>query len=113
LKDGSGAGFYREEPEVVERLSTPAYTSGWFQRTLTPLNANLIRAHLRAAVDTALDVTLTKERARVSNEAARNLTAGCKWCDYAHLCRAQMWGGPDGEYDLTLAGLRPRQQRGR
>lgn len=99
-KDGSGAGTYQLDPSIIEHLSSPAWRSIWHQRTLTPLNTNMIRAHLRSAVDTLTDINLTRSRAESSGEAPRNLTSGCKWCDYAALCRAQIVGGPDGEYPL-------------
>jgi hypothetical protein len=110
-KDGSGAGLYKAEPALIEQLSRPAATSGWFQRSTTPLNRNLIRAHLRAAVDSAADLALSRARVEVEHEAARNLTSGCKWCDYVKLCRAEMIGGPDGEYDLTDMNLRVKPKR--
>lgn len=108
-KDGSAAGFYHEEPEIVERLSTPQAQSIWFQRTLTPLNRNVVETHLRSAVDTALDVVQTRVRAEISGQAGRNLTAAnCRWCDFASLCRAEMVGGAGGEYDLAEFKLREK-----
>jgi RecB family exonuclease len=104
-KDGSGAGVYKEEPAVVEHLTSPSWLSIWHQRTLVPLNVNMIRAHLRSALDTAADIARTRERALVEGAAARNLGGGCKYCDYAPLCRAQIAGGPDGEYPLDQYGL--------
>lgn len=105
-KDGSGAGLYQPEDKVVEKLSAPQARAGWFQRTLTPLNLNLIRIHLQAAVDSAYDLNLSQARIGRSGEATRNLTKDCKWCDFASLCRARMVGGPSGEYDLTEHRLR-------
>jgi hypothetical protein len=107
-KDGTGAGVYLPEEAIVEQLSTPASQSIWFQRTLTPLNGNLIKAHLRAAVDSAHDIILTRARVEVAGEAARNLSNGCRWCDYVSLCRAEMVGGPDGDYVLADHNLRQR-----
>lgn len=101
LKDGSAAGLYQAEPEMIEKLSTPAAATAWFQRTLAPLNGNLIKVHLRSAVDTASALAATKARATATQEAARNLTSNCRWCDFVGLCRAEMVGGVDGEYDLT------------
>lgn len=99
-KDGSGAGTYQADPSLIDHLESPAWRSIWHQRTLIPLNANMIRAHLRSAVDTISDIHLTRRRAEQEGAAARNLTGGCKWCDFAALCRAQIVGGPDGEYPL-------------
>jgi len=105
-KDGSGAGVYQEDPAVIEHLSSPAWQSRWFQRTRVPLNRNLTRAHLQAAVDTSKDIDVTVEKFNRRGEAPRSLaTANCRWCDYRHLCRAQMMGGPDGEYPLGDFGL--------
>jgi len=111
FKDGSGAGRYVAEPAVIERLSSPSSVSAWYQRTLTPLNNNLIKVHLRAAVDSAVDLRQSRARVAFANEAARNLTSGCRWCDFAGLCRAEMVGGPDGEYELSDYRLRVRPAR--
>lgn len=112
-KDGSDAGLYVAEEEVIQRLSSPSAVSAWFQRTLTPLNVNIVRAHLQAALDTARDMTRTKERMETVHEAQRNLSAACRWCDYVALCRAQMVGGRDGAYDLAAMGLRIREEAAR
>lgn len=100
-KDQPKFGRYEAEQKEIERLSSPAARSAWFQRTLTPLNLNLIKAHLRAAVDSAVDVGMTYERLQIEKAAARNLGSACRWCDFAGLCRAEMFGGPDGTYDLA------------
>lgn len=110
-KDGSGAGLYVAEEDVIERLSAPAARSVWFQRTLTPLNMNIVRSHLRAAVDSALDVNRTRLRAEATSEAGRNLGSACRWCPFTSLCRAEMVGGPDGEYDLEMMNLRVKPKR--
>jgi len=106
--EASIAGYYQPEQTVIEKLASPAAQSVWFQRTLTPLNSNLIRVHLRAAVDSAVDLQLTRTRAMQTNEAARNLGAACRWCDFQQLCRAEMVGGADGEYELADMKLRKR-----
>jgi hypothetical protein len=101
-------GIYTAEPAIVERLSNPSARSAWLQRTRTPLNGNVVKGHLRAAVDSAFDLINTRERAEVSGQAARNLTSACRWCDYVSLCRAQLVGGPDGDYELAEHRLRRR-----
>lgn len=106
-------GRYQAEETVIERLSDPAALSAWQQRTLTPLNRNIVTTHLRAAVDTSLDISATRDRVRESNAAGRNLTDMCKWCPFAELCRAEMTGGPDGDYDLDAMYLRERAPRTR
>jgi RecB family exonuclease len=98
---GTPPGLYHAEPAIIERLSAPSHKSTWFQRTLTPLNPNLIRVHLRSALDTATDVARTTERVAEHGEAPRNLGYACRWCDFAKLCRAQMIGGPEGDYLLA------------
>lgn len=110
-KDGSGAGRYIEEEDVVAKLTSPSARSAWFQRTLTPLNSNIVGTHLRSALDTAEQMTRTKERVEATGEAARNLTSGCRWCDFVSLCRAEMIGGPGGEYDLAAYNLRYAEKR--
>lgn len=106
-------GVYEIDPEVIEKLRAPAHRAQFFQRTMEPVSTHLVRSHLRAAVDTAADIYRTVQRAARTREAARNLTKqGCKFCDFAALCRAQMRGGPDGEYDLAAFGLRDRASRG-
>lgn len=95
-------GRYVAEEKEIERLSTQAAVSAWFQRTgPTPLNANIVKAHLRAAVDSALDMEQSYARAKIEHAASRNLGPNCRWCDFAALCRTEMFGGVDGEYDLA------------
>lgn len=102
-------GYYTEDPAVVERLSAPQWRHQFNARTLVPYSRNIARAHLRAAYDTATDIWTTQNRAAVALEAARNLSKdNCRWCDYAAFCRAQMVGGPEGEYDLREFGLEGR-----
>lgn len=111
-KDGSGAGEYVREEAVVARLSTPAAADAWNRRTLTPVNVNVVKAHLLAARDTAQDQDRTKARYTGAGTAPRNLDRrGCSWCDFLGLCRAQMLGGtgPDTAYDLDEFGLRQRR----
>jgi len=113
-KDGSEAGVYQQEEKEIERLTSPAHVSGWFQRTLTPLNQNLIRAHLRAAVDSALDMSVSYERAALEHAAARNLTrSNCDWCDFAALCRSEMFGGAQGDFNLADFRLASKKRSGR
>jgi hypothetical protein len=95
--------------ESIERISSPAYATKWFQRTLTPVNRNIAKAHLQAAVDSEQDSRTTTKRVLRRGEAPRNMTgAACRYCDYAKLCRAQMIGGADGEYQIEEYGLRAR-----
>ena len=101
-------GTYEAEESVIAALSDPAAASTWQQRTLTPLNRNIVTTHLRAAVDTSLDISATRERVQESGAAGRNLTDMCKWCPFAELCRAEMTGGADGDYDLEAMYLRER-----
>lgn len=101
-------GMYQVEDSVIQTLSDPASLSIWHQRTLTPLNSNIVRTHLRSAVDTAFDINRTKFRVEESREAGRNLGDACRFCDFAELCRAEMTGGPDGDYDLQMMRLRQK-----
>lgn len=112
-KDGSDGGTYAAESGIVERLSTPAARSVWFQRTLSPLNRHLVRAHLQGACDSERDSQRTLTRVLRTGEAPRNLGPVCRWCDFAELCRAQMLGGPDGDYDPADYGLRVADRHGR
>lgn len=104
-KDGSGAGTYLVDEKVIEALTTPAWRANFHQRTFTPVSKPMIRAHLRAAVDTAMDIYRTRLRFQRTGEGARNFGEHCKWCPFADLCRAQMMGGPEGEYELSQYGL--------
>lgn len=107
-------GRYVAEESVIAKLSDPAALSSWQQRTITPLNRNVVTTHLRAAVDTAGDVRRTRERAEETQEAARNLTKmGCRWCPFQELCRAEMTGGAGGDYDLESMWIRPRKSSSR
>lgn len=99
-------GVYTAEDAIVEKLSTPAAQSIWFQRKLTPVNMNVVRSHLRAAVDTSTDIWRTEKRATVTGGGARNLSkSNCQWCDYQNICRARMMGGEMGTYDLSEFNL--------
>jgi hypothetical protein len=98
-------GVYQEDSKVVEKLSTPASRSIWFQRTRVPVNRNVVIGHLRAAIDTATDAWRTTQRFEATHDAARNLGRSCDFCDYAALCRARLMGGADGDYDLLEFGL--------
>jgi len=99
-------GVYTAEPAIIERLSSETHQSQWFQRKLMPLNTNVVKAHLRSAIDSATDIWRTTKRAEITGGAARNLsTSGCQWCDYQQLCQARMRGGNQGVYDLREFGL--------
>lgn len=105
-------GTYSIDEEVIARLRTPAERSKWFQRSRDPVNGNIVKAHLRAAIDTSMDIWQTQQRATVTGQAARNLNRqGCGFCDYQELCRAQMIGGARGEYDIEEFGLRVKEKR--
>ena len=98
---------YTEDPAVVARLSEESGQE-WFQRTLTPVNRHVIRAHLQSAVDTAQDTIKTLDRVVRRGEAPRNFSKGCGWCDFSELCRSQVLGGPEGAYPLEDFGLKTR-----
>lgn len=105
-KDGSDGGTYVIDPVVVANLTDPAWRAQFHQRTLTPVNEKIVQAHLRAAVDTVTDAWRTAQRTAVTFEGARNLSKdNCRWCDYVSICRAQMFGGPEGQYDLREHAL--------
>lgn len=102
-------GVYEADEKVIENLSTPASRSAWHQRTLAPLNRNIVRAHLQALLDTYSDIKRTTERLeKPGSDAGRNFSRMCGFCDYLELCHAQIIGGPDGEYDLKSLGLTVR-----
>ena len=107
-KDGSGAGVYHAEQQVIERLNTPAARGEWFARSLTPMSAHTVRAHLIAALDSARAMSTTRERYQSTGVAGRNFGVTCRWCDLAPLCHAHLVGGPEGTYDLEAMGLRKR-----
>lgn len=104
-KDGSAGGTYELDPVLEAHLSTPQWRAMWFDRTLVPINRHLVRAHLQAAIDSLGDMDQTADRFARRKFASRNLGAACRWCDYGDLCRAQMLGGPEGEYPLGDFGL--------
>lgn len=109
-KDGSDAGLYRVDDYVVEKLSSPTAQSIWHQRTLVPLNMNVVKTHMKSAADTQRETDRTLERFWAEGDAARNFTRkGCQWCDYADLCRAEMIGGPGGTYPPADYGLKNRE----
>lgn len=104
-------GRYVAEDSVIEKLSHPAALSIWHQRTLTPLNHNIIKAHLQAVSDTQQQAERTVAQFTEHGSAPRNFTRqGCKWCDYNRLCRAELIGGPGGEYPPEDYGLTERKK---
>ena len=106
-------GIYDLDEKVLEHLNSPGEQARWTARSADPINRRVIEAHLRAAVDTALDIYQTQQRAAATGAAARNLDRrGCSWCDFADICRAQLMGGSVGEYDLELYGLRQKPAHG-
>lgn len=101
---------YQPEQSQIDRISAPAYQTRYFQRTLRPISRNIIRTHLQAAIDSDSDSNLTIQRVGKRGEAPRNMTgSACSWCDFAALCRAQMVGGVEGEYEVTEYGLRHKE----
>ena len=105
-------GIYQPDDKVIERISAPQWKHQFMNRSQRPVSRNIVRAHLRAAIDTATDIWRTEKRVGITNEAARNLTkSNCQWCDYQKICHAQMVGGSDGDYDLTEMGLVARDGR--
>lgn len=99
-------GRYVSEEQVVERLSSPAAASVWHQRSLTPLNRNIVAAHLRSIGHTQPEAARTVETFRETGEAPRNFHRRlCGWCDFAKLCRAELLGGADGDYPVEQFGL--------
>lgn len=103
--DGSKAGVYEAEQDVIDKLNAPAWRAQFLNRELIPLSHATVRAHLLSAIDSAMDIQRTRSRVYSRGEAARNLGPACKWCDFAQLCRAQIIGGPKGEYRLDEYGL--------
>ena len=102
-------GLYHAEETVIEKLSSPVALSIWHQRTLVPLNKNIVTAHVQAAIDTQKDTERTTERVERTGAAPRNFTKeACRWCEYAGLCRAEMIGGSRGEFDPSDYGLKHR-----
>jgi len=103
-------GRYVAEESVIERLSHPAAQAVWFQRTLTPLNRNVIRAHLASVSDTQQQAERTMAYHAEHGEAPRNFHRRlCSWCDFNRLCRAELLGGPGGDYPLDQFGLVARR----
>ncbi|QGZ16767.1 hypothetical protein PBI_DEWDROP_120 [Microbacterium phage Dewdrop] len=99
-------GIYKPEEAIIAKLSSEGQRAQWFQRKLIPLNGHVVKAHLRAAIDSATDIYRTSKRAEITGGASRNLSnAGCRFCDYQNLCQARMRGGNQGVYDLREFGL--------
>jgi hypothetical protein len=102
-------GIYEVEPAVLERITTPSHKATFFQRTLTPISRHMVEAHLRAAIDSTTDIWRTMKRAESELGGARNLSKdNCRWCDFNGICRARMFGGNDGNYDLREFNLRSK-----
>ncbi len=105
-------GRYLADDSIIERLASISSQSVWFQRTLTPLNRNIIAAHLQAVSDTQQQAERTVAQVAETGAAPRNFHRRmCGWCEYAKLCRAELIGGPDGEYAPEDYGLNERRKR--
>lgn len=102
-------GVYEPEEKIIEQLSTPAAVAKWNDRTLVPLNQNLIRTHLRSFVGSAKMAGEYAAEYERNGEVHRNLGRGCKWCDFKDLCRAEMIGGPGGDYPLDQFNLQEKR----
>lgn len=105
-------GVYLPEEKILTDLKSSAKRSVWFQRTMTPININLVRVHLQSVLDTVDAQERTMERFAETGDAPRNLaTANCRWCDFASLCRAEMFGGSSGVFDLAEHNLKERKYK--
>lgn len=104
-------GRYTTDPKVVQKLDMPSERNKWLRRTLDPMNVNLVRSHMRAAVETATLLRDTRDAAIARRESPRNFSFLCNWCEFASLCRAQLIGGPDGEYEPEDYGLARKRDR--
>jgi hypothetical protein len=106
-------GVYTAEEAVLAKLRSPSWQTKWYDRTLTPVNKNIVLAHLIAASDTWAAAAASEYRFLELGFAARNLTRQrCKRCPFNELCLAEMVGGPGGDYPLTEMGLTHRKSRG-
>lgn len=99
-------GIYQPEEKPLLELSTPDAVQSWFRRSLTPLNRNIVATHLRSSVETSVAIEVTHRRLEVTGDAPRNFGQACRWCPFAALCKAELVGGVDGEYDMESMGLR-------
>lgn len=118
-KDGSGAGEYERDPDVLAKLSTPSERDKWNRRTQDPVNKRLVRGHLRELLASAMDMktahgryvaTATEIGERVPFDVvgnARNLSGySCKGCDFLSLCLDELRTGMT--LDPTEYGLKGR-----
>lgn len=102
-------GRYLPEESVLDHLRTPDELGRWFDRSLTPINPRIVSAHLASSAHTIDDIGRTRGMIADTGAAPRNFTRyGCTNCDFQQLCRAQMIGGPDGDYPPEDYGLRPK-----
>ena len=105
-------GRYVEDPVLVEKLSSPSALSIWHQRTLTPVNYNIVSTHLRSVSSTQVEAKRTVLAMAEHGEAPRNFNRLlCSWCDFNKLCRAEMIGGVEGTYDPSDYGLTERPKK--
>lgn len=105
-KDGSGAGTYRLDPKVVEKLSTPEEVGVWYRRSLAPINRRVIKAHVGMLADVAAELPQEVAKINAEHEARRRLSRfGCRNCPYYQLCRAQLLGGAQGQFQISDFGL--------
>jgi RecB family exonuclease len=111
-------GVYAPDPEVLETLSTPGEQDRWTRRTLQPLNERVVEAHLESTDHTLAQMAgdayrWVSEGILPSRDLSRSAAQGasCKYCEMAALCRSQMFGGDDGDYEYNEYGL--KQETGR
>lgn len=83
-KDGSDAGEYTRDTDVVDRLRTPREMDRWNRRTLSPVNHRLVRSHLREAALAAWQRASSEDRPRALSRRV------CQGCDFLELCLDEM-----------------------
>lgn len=97
---------YEMDPEHLATLE--ADKDGWFRRSRRPVSLPTITAHVLAAQAQA------KRASRVKTKTAPiSPSKACGWCDFSHLCRAEIVGGKPEPLVLADYGLRKKTQFGR
>lgn len=100
-------GAYELEPELLERLNSPAWRANFHTRTLVPVNRHVIAAHLAQLDATAVEAAKLAQAGDDGPPISRTMTRiGCKFCPYQDLCASELYGGRYSGVSVSAFGLK-------
>lgn len=101
-KDGSEAGVYSLEEDVLEALSQPEARDSFFRRRQFPVNETTLRRHVAMALRDNAKMHGIDSLTDANPSPGRH----CSWCDFLRLCHGQMFGEVGEEFDPADYALR-------